>query len=517
MSTHKVSDSPNLEFYRKQAKALLQAVKGGDAQSLQRLECFALASRVSLLSASSAALNDAQRTISHEAGFPNWAAFRKHLLDSTALVPLSGSIKSKVTAFVTACMEDIALANRLLHDDPTLAEVSLAAALCTGNSAVVNKWLSDNPHVNTPIEPLNWSPILYVCFSRFASLSGEQQHSISEIGKEMLSRGANPNAAYTPDHLPDNPLPALYGASGLNSNLELTTALIDAGAILDDTESLYHSLEHKNKSCMKLLLERGAAANAPNILFHALDFEDVEVVKALFDAGASPLARHAEMDQTPLHWAVMRNRSAVTILELIDRGVELDAVQADGKAAYQLAYRMGQMEICSLLEKAGAAMNLSEVDRFFGEVATADEAKIKALSHRLIEFVSDKEVEGMLPHLAMVHRTETLKAFLTAGADVNAQDSHGATALHWSCWYGFPDIAELVLEYGASADIRDEQFNAAASGWFTHGQQHCPDRGGNWYEIARLLVQYQIDIPTHDLSTNNEAINTLLRDAGYNM
>ena len=49
-----------------------------------------------------------------------------------------------------------------------------------------------------------------------------------------------------------------------------------------------------------------------------------------------------------------------------------------------------------------------------------------------------------------------------AGADVNASDSEGRTALHFACGYGEMKCAEMLIDAKANADAVDEQEHAAS-------------------------------------------------------
>jgi hypothetical protein len=68
------------------------------------------------------------------------------------------------------------------------------------------------------------------------------------------------NTSFLPKDLPNNPLSCLYAASGLN-NADLGRALLEAGTNPNDNESLHHSTEHPDLTCMKLLLGHGAKPN----------------------------------------------------------------------------------------------------------------------------------------------------------------------------------------------------------------------------------------------------------------
>lgn len=54
-----------------------------------------------------------------------------------------------------------------------------------------------------------------------------------------------------------------------------------------------------------------------------------------------------------------------------------------------------------------------------------------------------------LMHAAVNGHTAIIKALLAAGADVNAKNKNGGTALMQAARYGHPDIVKLLKEAGA--------------------------------------------------------------------
>ena len=124
--------------------------------------------------------------------------------------------------------------------------------------------------------PRGWAPLHYACHSVYAP------HGLV---RELLERGADPNATYTNEY---GPMTALYGAAGILHDPELTRLLLEHGADPDDNESVYHSTEAESPECLRLLLEHGARTSGTNALAHALDDEREEHVRLLLEAGADP-------------------------------------------------------------------------------------------------------------------------------------------------------------------------------------------------------------------------------------
>ena len=69
----------------------------------------------------------------------------------------------------------------------------------------------------TPGGPHGWAPLLYVCHSVFASPA---------LARELLARGADPNATFTNEY---GEMSALYGAAGVVHDPELTRAAAGGG------------------------------------------------------------------------------------------------------------------------------------------------------------------------------------------------------------------------------------------------------------------------------------------------
>lgn len=491
MPTHSAIVRVNLEFYRKQAKALLKAAKSGDAGAFQRLKLHSPKPAVP-------ALHDAQLTIAREQGFPSWPRF-KAFIELTAL-----DFQGLVANFLEAAFSDLWPAQEMLDRHPELASAGLYTALVLGDSLQVERLLDEAPvDVNAKTGPQNLPLLLYVCFSRFANRKSERATALAATTEVLLRRGANPDASFTPADLPDNPLSALYGASGLNNNPAMTLALLKAGANPNDSESLYHSTEHKDLACMKLLLEYKASPKQTNVLKHMLDREEMEGLELLLKAGADPNGAN-ERGETALHWAVWRGRSPQIVGWLLDHGADINAKRKDGRTAYAMAAQSGQKETVQLLASRGADIQLSALDRFVAERAEEEGARREALA---------PENSRLLPDLAASHQTEAVRRLLEAGVPVDSRGEAGGTALHWACWKGFPDLVKLLLEHGASLTIKDETFSAPPPGWFSHGSTNCGG-GGDYAGVARALIAAGVRFSATDVPTGNAEADAVLREHG---
>jgi len=491
--THSEVVRLNLEYYRKQAKALLKAAKTKDANARQRMQLH------SPKLGPSPALHDAQLTIAREQGFPSWPRFKEFMVASNL------NFQELVAAFIDAATSDFERAEGILSAHPKIADAGFYVALVLGDRPHVDRVLTETPSLtNAKSGPQNCEPLIYLCFSRYANARSTRVSQIVETARVLLRHGADPNTSFLPQDLPNNPLSCLYAASGLNNNADLALVLLEAGANPNDGESLYHSTEHPDLACMKLLLRYGAEPNRANALRHILDYEHSEGVQLLLDAGADPNDIN-ERGDTALHWAVWRGRSVKIITMLLDRGADINAKRKDGRTAYALAILGGQKEMAAWLKSRGANTDLSALDQFVeastnvGRQLTAP-ASIKALP----------EYAHLIPHLAAVHNIAAVRGLLAAGLSVNGRGEHGGTALHWACWKGYADLVKLLLDHHASLDIKDQSFQAPPSGWLHHGTQNCGEPGGDYAEVARLLIAAGDPMKGCNTPTGNAEVDAVL-------
>jgi len=239
----------NLEQLRKQAKELVRAARAGDGTALARLGEL------------KPILANGQLVLAREHGYSSWPAL-VHALDAN------------LESFVVAATEGRrGRAEALLAARPEL-ERDPWAWLVLGRG-----WNGDP---NEPGGPRGWSPLHYVCHSAFASVP---------LARELLERGADPNAYYANEY---GPMSVLYGAAGVLHDPELTALLLRSGADPNGEprrgDALYHACEAESTECLRLLLEHGADPNVRASLWKRLH------------PGHGDSSRHEYRDVTALLW-----------------------------------------------------------------------------------------------------------------------------------------------------------------------------------------------------------------------
>jgi ankyrin repeat protein len=427
----------NLEQLRKQAKELVRSARAGDPDAFERL-----GGREPILAR-------AQLVLAREHGYSSWPA-------------LVSAVEANAEAFVRAATERRReQAERMLKARPEIADDPWARL-------VLGRGWDGDP--NEPGGPLNWAPILYVCHSCFAS---------PELARQLLERGADPNATFTNEY---GEMSALYGAAGVVHNTELTRILLEAGANPDDGESLYHSVEHESSECMRLLLEHGATADRTNALAHALDYEDHDKVRLLLDAGADP------NEGALMAHAVRRGRGPDAVRLLAEHGADLNAPGGETwrgevplRTPYQHAVIRGRGDVAEALGELGADTTAAPEDRALALLARGLPTSGP--------FPDDPDAQEVIVMAAL---TGNLDAVLNAVGPNYAGVVGGSPKLPLlghAAWVGDPDLVRRLLDAGADAKNEgDAAFATPLAIASLSSQYHwrMPER--DYVAVAELLV-----------------------------
>ena len=246
--------------------------------------------------------------------------------------------------------QHLATANKMLANEAVLKEDFLVATI-SGNQNVVQSHIEqDNALTTRTRAPFNWTPLLYLCFSRFWHNAGSDLESqLIQNAKCLLDSGAKAD-----DHflLEDSKETCLYGAVGSAGNPALAELLIRHGAQVNDGEVAYHAAEFPGAACAKVLFQNGMSQqHQATVLLRKLDFDDMEGTRELLELGADPDGMGI-WGKTPLHQAVMRGRNLETIRLLLSYGADPGINRSDGVTTLQLAVESNRNELIEMLKNA---------------------------------------------------------------------------------------------------------------------------------------------------------------------
>ncbi len=483
MNSKQLPERPDLGQLKKQAKELLSAVRAGEAEALRRVG-GGEAGR----GASELALNDAQRVIARDYGFASWAKLELHVE--------TREIEAAEARLVEAALDgEREAVEEILRERPELAARSVWTAAALGKEEAY-EW---NRYAKESGGPRGWPVLLYVCFGR----CGGGDEVRARIAQVLLENGADANAYWIHRDWPESPLPALYGATGVNDYPRLARVLLEAGANPNDGESRYHAAEHNHVASLEVLAEFGcdfsgvdrAWGNTPLYFLFGYAQPTAEMkagVRWLLEHGANPnvVSQANGVAEMPLHRAVNHNWDAETIGLLVKRGADVNAKTAYGRTAYQLAVRGGREEVAQVLAENGANTEVVETDALIGACMRGDGEGARALVERRRGVLKELGAHDRLIALmaAREGRAEALKVIPEIGLGVDVSGEWGERPLHWAAWYGWAEAVKVLVEKGVELNVCDRRFGAPPSGWCAHGSENCGNPKGEYARVMEMLI-----------------------------
>ncbi len=134
MPTNSEATRLNLEYYRKQAKAVLKAAQAGEPEALQRISRL-----VGAFDSAAPKLHHAQTAVAREQGFASWPRFRRFVVQSGL------DDQALVVTFIDAALSDLRRAEELLAAHPKIAGAGFYTALVLGNWHRAEQFLAETP------------------------------------------------------------------------------------------------------------------------------------------------------------------------------------------------------------------------------------------------------------------------------------------------------------------------------------------------------------------------------------
>ena len=372
----------NLEQLRKQAKELVKAARSGDADAVARL-----GGREPILA-------NSQLVLAREAGYSSWPA-------------LVASVEASPEEFVLAATSGRRRrAERLLAARPEIERDPWARL-------VLGRGSDGDPSV--PGGPRDWAPLLYVCHSVFAS---------AELARDLLARGADPNAFFTNEY---GRMPALYGAAGVVHDPELTRVLLEAGADPNEHASVAHAIRRgRGPEFVRLLHEFGADLDRPG----------GETWR-----GDVPL-------RTPYAHAVVRGRD----------------------------------DVAETLAELGASTELPPQDAAVAAIARGERPE-KPLPETL-----DPDAQEVLIMSALLGKLDAVVDAVGVDFSGVVGGSPSGTLLHHAAWFGNAEVVRRLLARGADARAETQDLYATPLAWAVLASQHYDASERDYVAVAEVLV-----------------------------
>jgi ankyrin repeat protein len=467
--------APDLAQQRKRAKELLQAVRAGEAAALARLRYghprFANAPDSALRAAK---LHDAQWVIAREYGFSSWTRLKAHIDEITGAgrrpyrmfetdLQYYHDRASGLLSMVAAGERNALRLVREFHPRYSRADDAAIKATVTQDDAEVvlarEHGFSSWSELATRVAAFKADPSIEPFRLAFAAVEAEDDATLDALVKQH---------------------PSLAQSSGTNGN-----------------RLLHFAVNHDNPRLTEILLEAGADPDAANDkgatpLTQAAYGGKVWAIEQLLAEGASVDAEAYGDGGTPLAFALFWGHR-----DAAEKLAEIAVVPRN----LRMAAGLGRIDIMAeLFDTAGKIKPEAGFHREFHRPHSGfppwtprddpqqivDEALGYAARSGRIEAMAFLFKHGANVDSAPYQATSLVFAvlgghldaidwLLDRGADINRKCGYGrptgATPLHFAAaWGGKLEAAKLLVAGGADLRIRDDTYNAPASGWANHFQ-----------------------------------------------
>jgi ankyrin repeat protein len=471
---------PSLEQYKKQAKDLVKAFKSADPGAIQRIQKFHPRSEKMLGSVlkSRFALADAQLILAREYGFESWPKFAKHVKTLSRARAVAHPGDSLAQFIEAGCVPlnnhtsgSLEHAEAILAAHPEIAAENIYIAAILGDDGVVRRFLAfDAQSATTKGGPRNWDALTYLCFSIYLRLDRTRSDGFVRAAKALLDAGASAKTGYfDQSHRPEPQFESvLYGAAGVAHHAGLTRLLLERGADPNDAEVPYHVPETYDNGVLKILVESGKLNqdSLATLLLRKHDWHDYEGIQYLLEHGADP-NRITNWRRTAMHQAAMRDNSMEIFALLLDHGAD-PLLGVDRLSPLEIAVRRGRGDLLELFERRGIAVELHGTDRLLAACARNDGDAVRDIVGREPLAAKGILADGgkLLAEFAGVGNTEGVRHLLDLGVEVDARAKDGdgywdvtknSTALHVAAWRARHETVKLLIERNASVGALDRK------------------------------------------------------------
>lgn len=240
--------------------------------------------------------------------------------------------------------------------------------------------------------------------------------------------------------------------------------VIIVGLLLSGGCLIVTSPEAAPESAQRLLKLRGYNFDEKSF-FAAGQARDIMALNAFFDAGINPNAQDADGRTVLIAAAAHGDLDVVHTLLLHD--VDLNVKDKRGYTALSHATEAMYEDVVDALlshpDLDPNARGLNARPALLAYVWRDNPERVdKLLAHGADVNAQDADGDTALHGAAQTGNTAILKRLLDYGADANVKNKQGGTPLMWAAVYGHQGAAQLLLDHGADASLKDNDGITAA-------------------------------------------------------
>jgi ankyrin repeat protein len=261
------------------------------------------------------------------------------------------------------------------------------------------------------------------------------------------------------------------------TNILLVVLLAAAGDV-----RLVQAVKSNNKTAVTSLLQQridvnSAEPDGTTALHYAVQNDDAALVDRLIRAGADVKVSN-RYHITPLYLACV-NGNATIIERLLKAGADPNGAANEGETALMTAARTGKVEAAKVLLAAGATVDSREA--WHGETALmwAVSQKHPEMARLLIAQGADVNARSTINKWERQNTAEPREKWLPLG---------GLTALHFAARQGCAGCVPVLLDGGADKNAVDQDGISALLMSIINGH----------YDVAGVLVEKGVDVNIAD-------------------
>jgi ankyrin repeat protein len=500
----------NLEQQRKRAKDLRRVHRDGGVEAAVRIARHLPRARnqsPEQVLASGFTLSEAQFVIAREAGFSSWPRMKSHIEQAVRAADASESIIEAALAG----NDDAVRAVLTHHPNAARSSIHVAAVLADADALID----ADASIVERTGGKRQWTPLLYLCASRYRRTDSSAAEARIRIARRLLDLGADVNAkgeelgfvSWNVTLFEQEEWRPIDAAAVHAASAELVALLLKTGADLEKTgAAVSQAVRGGNTEVLKVVLaalpesllwQVGWAAKAAVLLNRP------DMARMLAAQNAPQLLEHALLDAIRLE----RGADMVEALIGIDAGDPSTPVLQN---AYRAARRYAHREAVEILRRRGLDdAVLTDVDRVIAAGIENDAGAVRHVVAQLqdLKAAFREDDHRMLAWAARTGRYPTIPLLLEAGLNPDIPDRDGETPLHLAVRAKSPETVDLLVRVGARVDALDFDAQRPLDLALTIQDDHIRD------QITRRLLEGGAHPAPESPQLEREEMNVLFEDA----